>query len=67
MSATDNERRQDLGLPVIPDPPEHHCTKGWLSETPDGLPIPCLTCRPWLRPNIRATPKTIETPTQKDN
>lgn len=60
MSA-ENERRQDLGLSVIPEAPEapnrHGCIKGWLGETAEGLPVPCLTCRPWLGTTITTTRK----------
>lgn len=29
-------------------PPPHHCGNGWIGETPDGRPIPCLICKPHL-------------------
>lgn len=33
------------------DPEDHECNDGWLGEHPvDGHPIPCLICRPHLKP-----------------
>ena len=51
MSNDDADRRQDLGLPVLPFEPEpepHRCREGWLPDE-DGLAVPCLQCKPHLR------------------
>lgn len=32
---------------------DSRCRSGWLGETDDGNPIPCLTCRPHLRRSAR--------------
>ncbi|KQS66253.1 hypothetical protein ASG41_13090 [Modestobacter sp. Leaf380] len=31
-----------------PLPHDPRCVAGWLPDTPDGLAVPCLTCRPHL-------------------
>lgn len=30
------------------DQHDPRCVAGWLPDTPDGLAVPCLTCRPHL-------------------
>lgn len=48
---SDPDRRQDLGLPMLPFEPEpvaHRCHKGWLPDK-DGRAFPCLRCKPHLR------------------
>jgi hypothetical protein len=44
--------RDRYGEPVDDDtdPNQHdpRCAAGWLPDTPEGLAVPCLTCRPHL-------------------
>lgn len=43
------ETERDAAQLVLHDP---RCTGGWLGETDDGHPIPCLECRPHLRDQL---------------
>jgi hypothetical protein len=50
MSAEERDRT-DLGLsPQVPDPALRPCEGGWRGEDGAGNLIPCLICRPHLRP-----------------
>lgn len=31
--------------------PPHRCRAGWLPPLPDGTAVPCLVCKPHLRPD----------------
>lgn len=42
------DRRQDLGLSLLPLEPEpHRCENGWLPDV-DGCAMPCLKCKSHL-------------------
>jgi hypothetical protein len=44
------DRRQDLGLsllPFEPQPERHRCDNGWLPDL-DGCAVPCRRCKPHL-------------------
>lgn len=65
--SAENERRRDLGLAVIPEATAPHiCVKGWIGENAEGLPIPCLTCRPWLRRPTTHSTKELHTMRKQD-
>ena len=44
----DGEPLPEHLLVRLADPPEHHCTKGWLGDDEQGRPTPCPRCRPWV-------------------
>lgn len=57
----------DLGLSILPPESEHACSDGWLGEDDAGRPIPCLTCKPHLRPKSHIDGRTAWTVQNRTN